>query len=292
MHLTKVIGFFNNEDSCTEYLADLRWAKQKVCPYCKSKNISRHIEKGRRSRFQCSCCKKSFSPTVNTIFHDTKIPLFKWFLAISLISDAKKSISSRQLSRHLDLPVKTAYSLSQRIRKALLGRISPILRGIIEIDETFIGGKPRFKNNGNKRGRGTEKTPVLGMVERKGNVIAKVSESLKFKEIKQEILENIDLSSCSIYTDEYRGYLGVKKMAKHDTINHGAKEYVRGDIHTNTIEGFWGLLKRAWYGQHHHYSKKYTNYYVAEAAFKYNHRKNSIEEIFGNLMGAMLCINS
>lgn len=292
MHITKVIELFKDEDSCIEYLANLRWAKQKVCPYCKSKNISRHTECGRRSRFQCSSCKRSFSPTVNTIFHDTKIPLFKWFLAISLISDAKKSISSRQLARHLDLPVKTAYSLSQRIRKALLGSVSPILQGIIEIDETFIGGKPRYKNNGNKRGRGTDKTPVLGIIQRQGNVIAKVSESLKYKDIRREILENVDLPNCTIYTDEYRGYSGLKKVAKHDTVNHGIKEYCRGEVHTNTIEGFWSLLKRAWYGQHHSYSKKYMNYYVAEAVYKYNCRKKTSGEIFKGIMEMMLCTSS
>jgi transposase-like protein len=131
--------FLNNEDACIEYLANLRWDKMKYCPYCKSTKISRHTENKRRSRFQCSSCSKSFSPTVNTTMHNTHLPLFKWFLAISMISNAKKGISSRQLSRHLVLPVKTAYSLSQRIRKAMIGSISPLLQGIIEIDETYIG---------------------------------------------------------------------------------------------------------------------------------------------------------
>ena len=148
--------FLNNEDACTEYLANLKWDKMKYCSYCKSIKISKHTEKARRSRFQCNDCSKSFSPTVNTILHNTHLPLFKWFLAISMISNAKKGISSRQLARHLDLPVKTAYSLSQKIRKAMIGSISPLLKGIIEIDETYIGGKPRYKGIF-KRGMGTDK---------------------------------------------------------------------------------------------------------------------------------------
>jgi transposase-like protein len=291
MNILKLVEFFKDENSCMEYLANLRWEKDRVCPYCKSTNISRHTEHERRSRFQCSNCKSSFSPTVNTIFHNTKLPLLKWFLAISLLSDAKKSISSRQLARHLELPVKTAYSLSQRIRKAMYGSVSPLLQGIIEMDETYIGGKPRFHNCGAKRGRGTDKTPVFGMVERKGSVIAKVAHNLKGKSIKQEVLENIDLSNSVIYTDEYRGYNSLKKIIQHETVNHGIKEYVRGDIHTNTIEGFWSILKRAWYGQHHHYSEKYMSYYISEAAFKYNMRKNTPEQIYHKIMGAMLCIN-
>lgn len=167
MNMIEIITkFLNNEDACSEYLVNLRWAKMKYCPYCKSNHISKHTEKNRCSRLQCSTCNKSFSPTVNTIMHNTHLPLFKWFLAISMISDAKKGMSSRQLARHLDLPVKTAYSLSQRIRKAMIGSISPLLQGIIEIDETYIGGKPRYKNT-SKRGRGADKMKVIGMVERK-----------------------------------------------------------------------------------------------------------------------------
>ena len=134
MNTIKVMQKFQSDEACIEFLCNLRWKLKMKCPYCHSDKVSKHSEKGRRSRLQCSTCLKSFSPTVNTILHNSHIPLFKWFLAISLLAEAKKSISSRQLARHLDLPVKTAYSLSQRVRKSLLGSKSPLLKGIIELD--------------------------------------------------------------------------------------------------------------------------------------------------------------
>ena len=128
MRLANLIHHFNTDEKCLEYLSNLRWSKMKYCPYCKSKKISRHMEHNRRSRWQCSSCKRSFSPTVNTVFHGTRLSLVKWFIAISLVSDAKKSLSSRQLARHLDVPVKTAYSVMQRLRKAMYGAKSPLLK--------------------------------------------------------------------------------------------------------------------------------------------------------------------
>lgn len=278
MNTIQIIKTFNNEDVCMEYLCNLRWAKQPQCPYCYSTKTSKKKEKGRRSRLQCHTCQKSFSPTVNTILHGTRVPLFKWFFAVSLITEAKKSMSSRQLARHLELPVKTAYSLVQRIRKGMLGTQSPILKGIIEIDETYIGGKPRYKkgvDNKSKRGRGTDKQMVVGMVERKGKVLttAPYNNSYTGKAVRNLILENIDLKKSKVFTDDYGVYNQVSKYVPHNRVNHSAREYVRGHIHTNTIEGFWSLVKRAWYGTHHSYTKKYLPLYLAEAQFKYNHRK-------------------
>ena len=225
--------------------------------------------------------------------HNTHVPLFKWFFAISLLSEAKKSISSRQLSRHLDLPVKTAYSLAQRIRKALLGTKSPLLQGIIELDETYIGGKPRYRNAGSKRGRGTKKAMVIGALQRGCNVIAKVSKRYKGKDARNFVLENVDISNASLYTDEYGVYSRMKKLAEHKSVNHGARQYVNGDVHVNGIEGYWALVKRAWYGQHHNYTKKYMPLYIAEASFKYNNRNIESSNVFPKIVKQMmLCIPS
>lgn len=281
MNIIKIFKLFPTQEKCIEYLEEKRWGGKIYCPYCKSENIHKAKD---RSRHFCNNCQTSFSVTVNTIMHDSRLPLQKWFLAICLIANAKKGISSRQLARDLDLPVKTSYSLSQRIRKAMLGEKSPLLKGIIEIDETYIGGKPRFRNGGNKRGRGTKKQMVVGAVQRQGGVIAMPYSEFKQKDARNLILENVDLAKSEVYTDEYRVYNRVGNLAPHSQVNHGAKQYVNGKIHTNTIEGFWALVKRQHYGQHHHYSKKYTDKYIGEAVFKYNHRNESGEEIFDRIL--------
>lgn len=288
MDIISIFEKFPTQKSCIDYLEQIRWENGVYCPYCASKSTYK-LTHNNRDRHHCNGCQKSFSVTINTIFHDTRLPLQKWFLAISIIADAKKSISSRQLARHLKLPVKTAYSVSQRVRKALLGGASPLLTGIIEIDETYIGGKPRGGNN-NKRGRGTKKTMVVGIMERKGNVIAQSFEKINQKKVRDLIIENVDLSNSEIHTDEYGVYNRVNRLANHERVNHGSKEYVRGSVHTNSIEGFWALAKRAHYGQHHHYSKKYTNLYIAEAAFKYNNRKNESAQVFNSIITNMLYV--
>lgn len=228
----------------------------------------------RQRRWWCNKCRRSFSVMINTIFHGSRLPLQKWFVAISILINAKKSVSSHQLGRDLDIPVKTAYSLSQRIRKAMLGNQMPILKGIVEMDETYVGGKPRIKGV-SKRGRGTEKMPVIGAVEREGNVYAKplVKSKVNRHQIRNFLLEHIEGQDTHLITDEFPGYSGAGNIAsEHSTINH-SERYVDGDVHTNTIEGFWATVKRAHYGQHHHYSKQYAHLYVAEACYKYKNRK-------------------
>ena len=219
-----------------------------------------------------------------TFFQGTKIELQKWFLAISLMMNAKKSLSSYQLARDLDLNQKTAWYIQQRIRSEMMRKEGKaLLKGIVEADETYVGGKPRKRNKRkdddnepkNKRGRGTKKTPVIGAVERGGKVVARVATDLTSKSILQFIMENVKSSASTLITDEYQAYKAVKGSIDHKVIKH-SEQYVDGEIHTNTIEGFWSLLKRAWYGQHHHYQKGFMPLYIAEAVFKYNHRKNTV----------------
>ena len=232
---------------------------------------------GRVEHWQCADCRASFKVTCGTVFHGTKIPLQKWFLAIALMMNAKKSLSSYQLSRDLDLKQKAAWYLMTRIRAEMAKKTSPIvLQGIIEADETYIGGKPRKENKKEdrepaKRGRGTSKTAVIGAVERGGNVVAQVAENLTGRAILEFIRRVVKVKDSELMTDEYHGYRQFAQMMKHEVINH-QEQYVEGDKHTNTIEGFWSLLKRAWYGQHHHYSTGYTPLYVAERCYVYNNR--------------------
>ena len=208
---------------------------------------------GRVGRYNCHNCKASFEATKGTVFHGTKIPLQKRFLTISLILNAKKSISSCQLARDLDLNQKTAWYIMTHIRAEMANKTNPIvLQGIIEADETYIGGKPRKENKKEdrepaKRGRGTSKTAVIGAVERGGQVVAEVAKGLTGRAILEFIQRVVNVKESELMTDEYHAYNALSSQPKHHVINH-QEQYVDGDKHTNTIEDFWFLLKWAWYG--------------------------------------------
>lgn len=280
MNIIEIYRKFPTEKDCIAHLETVRWNGKPVCPYCKA---SRSTAMPSESRHHCNNCNTTFSVTVGTIFHHTHLPLQKWLLAVSLVLNAKKGISSRQLARDIEVNKNTAWSMQMRIRNAMVDQ-GPLMTGIIEMDETYIGGKPRKGNkkddepkggNKSKRGRGTDKTPVVGMVERGGRVRAKVQDKtkLKFKDLKRMVRENIDCGSSILMTDEYRGYSRMGTIIDHETICHQI-QYVDGMTHTNTIEGFWALLKRGIVGQYHQVSIRYLNRYIDEFCYRYNNRKN------------------
>jgi len=219
----------------------------------------------------------SFSVTVGTIFHKTHLPIQKWFLAVSLILNAKKGVSSRQLSRDLQVNKDTAWRISMQIRRAMNERIQrELLQGIVEADETYIGGKPRYRNPKNPRGRGTKKTPVVGMVERGGKVKAEVVKkgSLDAKSLSALVRRNVDINNTLLITDQYKGYFGIKQFMPHMSVDKTIW-WVDGNCHTNTIESFWALLKRGVIGQFHKVSLKHLPKYIDEFCYRYNHRKHS-----------------
>lgn len=198
-------------------------------------------------------------------------------MAICLIINAKKGLSSYQLARDLDLKQKAAWYILMRIRAEMANKVNPIvLEGIIEADETYIGGKPLRANKKEDhepapRGRGTSKTAVIGAIERGGQVVAEVAKGLTRRDILKFIRRVVNTKESELITDEYHAYNALCNDLKHHVVNH-QEQYVDGNKHTNTIEGFWSLLKRAWYGQHHHYSTGYTPLYVAERCYVYNNR--------------------
>ena len=279
MNLIDVFERFPDQESCIEHLERVKWAGTPVCPHCESNHIKRKKEntEGRVGRWHCSDCKASFKVTQGTVFHGTKIALQKWFLAIALMTNAKKSLSSYQLSRDLDLNQKTAWYMLTRIRAEMAHKVNSILlQGIIEADETFIGGKPRKENKKEDRepaprGRGTSKLPIIGAVERGGNVVAKVIDNISGRTILDFIKSVVNIKESELMTDELPAYGQFATQMRHQVINH-QEQYVEGDKHTNTIEGFWSLLKKAFYGSHHHYSVEYTPLYVFERCYVYNHR--------------------
>lgn len=281
MNIVKIYQLFPAEKNCIAHLEKVRWPDKPQCTYCKSYNTT---PMPKESRYHCNNCNTTFSVTVGTIFHHTHLPLQKWFLAVSLVLNAKKGISARQLGRDLQVNKDTAWRIAMKIRQAMTQRAQrELLTGVVEMDETYIGGKPR-KGGGNgtplKRGRGTKKTPVVGMVERDGKICAKVIRNRKLtaKTLNSLVRENVDVRNTTLITDEYKGYLGIKYFMPHKTVDHTVW-YVNGDAHTNNVESFWALLKRGIVGQYHKVSLRYLPKYIDEFCYRHNYRK--VEDLFG-----------
>jgi transposase-like protein len=282
MNVIELFQSFQTQEQAVDYLEKVRWNDKPHCPYCGSFTVGRHASGDRNmARWQCRDCTRAFAVTVGTLFHGTHMPLRTWFLVLALMLNAKKSASAYQISRDLGIRRPTAWSMMQRIRTAMAADPDQdrLLHGIVEADETYVGGKPRKGNKHgddapNKRGRGTAKAAVLGAVERGGRVVARVAGpgDLSAKGIGKFLARFVDPAGTLLITDEYKGYNRVSETMLHTVVCH-AKEYAAGTANTNSIEGFWALVKRAWYGSHHHYSRKYMPLYIAEAAYKYNGRK-------------------
>lgn len=277
MNIIRIFERFPSQESCIKHLEQARWNGTPQCPYCEAENNTLRTSE---MRYWCNNCQRSFSVTVRTIFHHTHLPLQKWFLAIMLMLNAKKGLSALQLSRDLNVNKNTAWRVAMQIRKAMTqAEQRSLLTGIVEMDEAYIGGKPRKGNRRNddrpnKRGRGTDKAPVIGAVERGGKVTAKATakEKMKGRHMRAFVRERVDAPRASLITDEYKGYLGMSKVLPHAVIKH-QDWYVDGDIHTNTIEGFWALLKRGMFGQFHSVSRRHLQRYVDEFCYRYNLRK-------------------
>ena len=276
MNLITVFQRFPDHEACLEHLERVRWGQTPTCPYCGSERVAPKADGFRKGRWNCHGCRSSFNVLSGTIFQKTREPLQKWFVAISLILNAKKSVSAHQLARDLDLTPPTAWRMGMKIRENMQAQ-GALLSGIVEADEAYVGGKPRKHNRHDDntpspRGRATSKTAVLGVVERGGRVVAQPMDALDSASITAFISAHVDAGSL-LMTDEYKGYYGISKKMPHAVIEH-AVQYADGIVHTNTIEGFWALLKRAWYGSHHHYNRKHAPAYVAEACYKYSIRND------------------
>lgn len=278
MGIYTMLEKFPDQESCLKFLEKIRFRKNVYCPHCGSVRASRKNKNQEISRWNCLDCHSSFSVISGTLFSKSQIPLRKWFLAISMVINARKGISSPQLARELELDQKTAWYLLTRIRRAVKSKEVKLLEGIVEADETYIGGKPRRHGRPKvKRGRGTNKTPVLGIVERGGKVVAKIVESVNGGVIRKFVADSVNLENSTLMTDEFGGYNSLpRKVVKHK------ETFGDGEIYTNTIESFWALIKRAWHGVHHWYTKKYLPLYVVEACWKYNHRHS--DDMFMDFM--------
>jgi transposase-like protein len=274
MNLITLARTFDSDSKCRELLEQLQWPDGVTCSKCGSKKISR-IEK--RNQFDCDSCRYQFSVTAGTMFHDSHLPLWKWFAAVYLMCESKKGMSALQIKRTLGIGYKTAWYLCHRIRAAIQALEMPQLEGIaVEVDETFIGGKDKNRH-WNKKSHitgGSGKMAVIGAVERGGAVRAKVIQTTNTETLDGFVREAVSQKVTLVSTDEHNGYRLLGNDYNHGVVAHGKGEYVVGAIHTNTIESFWSLLKRGIVGSYHKVSKEHLPAYVAEFEFRFNNRKN------------------
>ena len=285
---------FPTEEKVIKYFIAIRYPNGTCCNHCGSTKVCHR--KQALKVFNCQDCHNTFSPFTNTIFEKSSTDLRKWFYAIHLFLNAKKGVSAKQLQREIGVTYKTAWRMLQQIRISMgNAENQEFFDTIVEIDETYVGGKPRKDNDkddddkkgGNRRGRGTNKTPVVGVVDRNNKkVFAKVAmpnskgQRLTAKQL-IDILKTVSKqeNNNTIMTDEFKGYNPLERNNYiHLRVDH-QKAFTNGEIHTNTIESFWAILKRAVYGIYHHISVKHMQKYVDEFCFRYNNRKNNMFDL-------------
>jgi len=268
-----------NETLAVEFLEKQRWHGEPACPKCGSVEV--YVMKGRDGqrnkdhRWRCRDCQQFFTVRTGTPFEETRLPLRVWVYAIWKACSSKKGISALQLSREMEVTHKSALFVLRRIRHGLGEVDAPKLTGTVEVDEVYIGGKPRYRNQ-QRTGRGTDKTPVIGMVQRDGDVRFKMMDRLTAARVGEVLKENAD-HTCRIITDDFATYQFVcnKFEGGHETVTHSRREYVRPgtDIHSNTIEGVFSLIRRGIMGTFHSVSRKHLPNYLNEFSFRWNTRK-------------------
>ena len=271
MNMMELMEQFHSDDACREILEELRWPDGIQCPRCESKSIRNSYT---RNQYDCGSCGYEFSVTAGTMLQDTHLPLRKWMVATYMMCESKKGVSANQIKRTIDVSYKTAWYLCHRIRNAMAQARDGVkpLDGILEMDETFVGGKTQ----GMGRGYKGNKALVVGVVQRQGDIILQVAEDRTRKTLQETVLSKTDPKARAIFTDEWPAYLGIGDGdTRHETVNHSQEEWVRGEVHTNSVEGVWSLLKRSIIGSFHHVSVKHLDAYLDELEWRFSNRNNT-----------------
>jgi len=289
MNLQQLHKQFGTQDKCLAYLEKVRWGKNVVCPRCASDSIVKRVDS---KRWHCNSCNKDFSVLYDTIFDGTKLELPKFFELIVLMINAKMGISASEISRNIGVKYQTAWFASHKVRCAMIQN-ELRLEGIVEFDEAYLGGKGK-KNKANiggesvslKRGRGTSKTSVVGVAEKKGKVYVKIVEKLTGRNLLSILKKQVKTEDSIVITDDFRSYKAFDNEVEHITIKH-SDGYGKGIKTINTIEGFWSILKNGIKGNYRAISKKYLPFYLAEFSYKFNQRHlqtDAFEKIIENAM--------
>jgi transposase-like protein len=298
MNLIDAFKTFPDDLACVKYLEKMRWPNGVKCLACESDQVTFYTKKeGTRTRvnrkgetvqvpvparylYQCKACRYQFTPTVGTLFNDTHLPLRTWFLAVALMVDAKKGMSALQMQRHLEIgSYKTAWYLCHRIREAMKEGIEGMFGGAVEVDCTFVGGKPDRRR---KRAPWQDKPAVAGIVQRgadgKPSQVRVFHVSGERKNVMFPVIEKNIATDAQIYTDESRVYVSLGQTRAHEIVAHSRGEYVRGSVHTNSVENFWSLFKRGVIGSYHQVSIKHLMRYLHEFSYRFNNRE--AEDLF------------
>lgn len=288
MNLVQIQKKFNTQDKCLKYLEKLRWGKNVTCSYCDSeKTIKAKSEKGRH---YCYNCKRSFTVFVGTIFEGTRLPLPTWFLTIGLMLNAKTGKSAQEIKRQTGVTLKTAWLNAMKIRCAMISKDTQ-LSGVLEMDESYFGNRkkrltketkdnvPVLASVTEKRGRGTRKVPVVGIVEKGGNVKTKIVEKLTARNLMAMLNHYVKTEESVLIIDGFRSYSRMEEEIEHITVKHSERSR---KANTNTIEGYWGLIKNGIKGNYKSLSKKYLPFYLVHYDYMYNNRKN--DNLFEDFM--------
>jgi transposase len=293
---------YPDDATCMEFLWRTRYAEDgehAECPKCEqTRTFKRYATTQQRQSWTCTACGHHIHPTAGTIFHKSSTSLQLWFYAIYLMSSTRCGISAKQLEREIGVNYKTAHRMLRLIRTELMAQDTTPLSGEVEADETFVGGKPResYRREVAQKGWNMQtaywdrKAVVFGAVERGGRIRAQVIPNSRGKIVQGKVREFV-LEDSTLFTDEYRGYDRLGGKYRHHRINHSARIYVDGDVHTQTIEGFWGLVKNGLRGTYHAVSQKHLPTYLNEYVWRYNHRDDDAAQFRTLLRNAASSLN-
>lgn len=282
------MAYFKDEQTCREYLEQIRWNGNLTCVYddCEGGKVHRFSN---GIHYKCSKCRRKFTVKVGTIFEESNIKLQKWYAAIYLITSHKKGISSLQLHRDIGVTQKTAWFMLHRVRNTLqLNTGKEKLTGVVQADETFVGGaeknKHKSKKTENNQGRSVKtKSAVIGVIEKGGELRVKKIEDTSQEQLQRFVVKNVTYGA-NLHTDEWLGYKGLHEYFVHNFVKHNEGEYVKNGVSTNDLEGFWSLLKRGVHGIYHSISAKHLQQYIDEFVFRYNTRTDSENGRFDRML--------